>query len=223
MRKPVMPASPYRRPDSGAVGSLAAGYPLQLWSERNERLLLTADHLFNNCLINNAFYHDISHSGINPYLTLHLAQVLMRAGDIRFKILTEAVAGMASPTAQWPEAIHPRLKSGCMGDGQHVWAASEWILMVRNSFIREERKRNTIVLCSGIYQEILESADIIGFGPALSAFGSVSIQIVRDKGKLKVHWDGKWHQGEKPEIEIAFPEKAVIKVEPGKQICHIPE
>jgi hypothetical protein len=221
MRKPVMPASPYRRPDSGAVGSLAAGYPLQLWNERNERLLLTADHLFKNCLINNGFYHDISHSGINPYLTLHIAQVLMRAGDIRFRTLTEAIAEMASPTGQWPEAIHPRLKSGCMGDGQHVWAASEWILMVRNSFLREERDRNTLVLCSGIYKEITDSADTIRFGPALSYFGSVSIQITRENGKLKVHWDGKWYHGQKPEIEIAFPEKTVIKVEPGKQVCHI--
>ncbi len=222
MRKPVMPASPYRRPDSGAVGSLAVGYPLQLWHQKDERLLLTADYLFNHCLINNAFYHDISHSGINPYLTLHIAQVLMRAGDIRFRKLTEAIAEMASSTAQWPEAIHPRLKSGCMGDGQHVWAASEWILMVRNSFIREERERNTLVLCSGIYSEMIDSADYISFGPVLSSFGSVSVQITKDKGKIRVHWDGKWHQGEKPEIEIAFPEKAIIKVEPGKQICHIP-
>jgi len=25
-----------------------------------------------------------------------------------------------------------------MGDGQHVWAAAEWVLMLRNMFLREE-------------------------------------------------------------------------------------
>src|SRR5690606_34302488 len=33
---PAMPASPHRRMDSGAVGSIAAGFPLQLWPRDDE-------------------------------------------------------------------------------------------------------------------------------------------------------------------------------------------
>lgn len=51
-----------------------------------------------------------------------------------------AVAKLASPMGQWPESIHPRTCGGCMGDGQHVWAAAEWVLMIRNCFIREEKE-----------------------------------------------------------------------------------
>ena len=35
-----------------------------------------------------------------------------------------------------------------MGDGQHVWAAAEWVLMIRNCFAREEDDH--LILCSGI-------------------------------------------------------------------------
>ncbi len=95
-----MPASPYRRLDSGAIGSLAAGYPLQLFSPTDERLLDTAAYLLDHCLVRGGFYQDIIHSGINPYLTLHLAQVLRRAGDPRSLDLVQTVAALASPTGQ---------------------------------------------------------------------------------------------------------------------------
>jgi len=204
-RRPIMPASPFRRPDSGAVGSLAAGYPLGLWGESDKRLLLTAGYLFENCLVDDAFYHDISHSGINPYLSLHIAQVFMRGHDLRFSRLMNAIASLASPTGQWPEAIHPKLKTGCMGDGQHVWAAAEWTLILRNCFLREEEENGKLVLCSGITKEILDSG-LMRFGPAPTSFGPVSVSIEKDgKGGCKVSWEADWHKGEQPQIVIAFP------------------
>jgi len=62
----------------------------------------------------------IIHSGVNCYLTLHLAQVLLRAGDARGLDQVREIARLASPTGQWPEAVHPRTSGGCMGDGHHV-------------------------------------------------------------------------------------------------------
>ena len=38
--------------------------------------------------------------------------------DPRYLELMDTVASLASPTGQWPEAIHPRTLGGCMGDGQ---------------------------------------------------------------------------------------------------------
>jgi len=64
--------------------------------------------------------------------------VLLRAEDPRFHELMTTVADLASPTGQWPEAIHPLTHGGCMGDGQHVWAAAEWLMIVRHCFVREE-------------------------------------------------------------------------------------
>jgi hypothetical protein len=196
----AMPASPYRRMDSGAIGSLAAGYPLQLWRPLDPRLLDTVEHLIKECLIDGGFFHDMIHSGINPYLTLHIAQVLLRAADCRFFDLMNAIASLATSTGQWPEAIHPRSHGGCMGDGQHVWAAAEWVLMVRNCFVREEGKRH-LILCAGIPQHWCSQGTTLFFGPAPTSFGNVSISVNSGQEKITVEWDGTWYE-EEPHIEV---------------------
>lgn len=211
----AMPASPYRRLDSGAIGSLAAGYPLQLWESHDPRLLDTAAHLIKECLIDGGFFHDMIHSGINPYLTLHIAQVLLRASDCRFFDFMSAIASLATSTGQWPEAIHPRIHGGCMGDGQHVWAAAEWILMIRNCFVREEGKGH-LVLCAGIPQHWCTQGASLFFGPAPTSFGSISVSVNSNREKITVTWDGIWHEDE-PHIEVRLGGYQPIVSEFGQQ------
>jgi hypothetical protein len=218
MRRPIMPASPSRRPDSGSVGSLAAGYPLELWDATDERLMMTASYLYNNCCIDNAFYHNISHSGINPYLTLHIAEVFLRASDMRFVDLLEAIHKLASPTGQWPEAIHPQLRTGCMGDGQHVWAASEWIIMIRNCFVREEGKR--LVLCQGIYDKLITSGEICSIGYTPTSFGPVKCSIQLRGEKVHIEWDGKWFDTI-PETIIKIPGAEPFSPKKGQTQCDL--
>ena len=152
--KGAISASPYRRMDAGAVGSLVADYPLQLFAPGDERLMKTVEYLLEHSSFEGGFFQNMIHSGINAYLTLHLAQVLLRAGDLRALELVDTVARLASPTGQWPEAIHPHTGGGCMGDGQHIWAAAEWALMIRNLFVREEGDK--LVLGAGLFPRWLE-------------------------------------------------------------------
>jgi hypothetical protein len=208
-----MPASPYRRLDSGAVGSLAAGYPLQLFAPLDGRLLDTAEFLLSQCLVNGGFYQDIIHSGVNPYLTLHLAQVLLRAGDRRYQPLVRTVAHLASPTGQWPEAVHPRTGGGCMGDGQHAWASAEWVLMIRNLFVREEVGR--LVLASGILPEWMATEGPISLGPAPTPFGAVSVEILPRGDRAEVRWSGSW-RGAPPPVEVRVPGFSAVDA-PGGQ------
>ncbi|MBN1869857.1 MAG: hypothetical protein JW847_04695 [Candidatus Omnitrophica bacterium] len=220
LKRLAMPASPYRRLDAGAVGSLVASYPLRLFEPNDPRILDTAEYLMKNCLVHGGFFHDMTHSGINPYLTLHLAQVLLRAGDPRYFDLMTAVAGLASPTGQWPEAIHPRTGGGCMGDGQHVWAAAEWVLMLRNCFVREEGNR--LILCSGIPRAWLAKDQTIAFGLAPTCFGDIQITI-KPKGKnALVEWSGQWFK-EEPTIEIHLPGFAKVSVSPGTHSVELKE
>ncbi|MDO9049651.1 MAG: hypothetical protein Q7U66_18190 [Methylobacter sp.] len=213
--RPAMPASPYRRLDAGAIGSLAVGYPAQLCAADDPRLLDTVEFLLEHCLVEGGFFQDMIHSGINPYLTLHLAQVLLRAGDPRYLALMDAVAKLASPTGQWPEAIHPRTRGGCMGDGQHVWAAAEWVLMMRNCFVREEDE--SLILCQGVPARWLAGgAALLTFGPAPTAFGPVSLTAERseDTGRVTVAWRGAWH-GAAPAIEVRLPGFRPVVAQPG--------
>ncbi|NPE28276.1 hypothetical protein HNV12_09965 [Methanococcoides sp. SA1] len=222
LEQEALPASPYRRLDSGAIGSLVLGYPLQLCAPQDPRLLNTVDFLYDNCMIQGGFFQDMIHSGINAYLTLHMAQIMLRAGDHRYLELMEAVAELASPTGQWPEAIHPITLGGCMGDGQHSWAAAEWILMIRYCFIREEG--NHLVLGAGVAPQWLENADLLCFGPAPTSFGSIVVRIetaeLRKSNKVLVSWQGEWH-AESPKITVCLPGFVGLSVKTGRNSVEI--
>lgn len=204
----AMPASPHRRLDAGAIGSLAAGYPLKLFAAEDPRLLDTVKYLMDECFFGGGFFQDMIHSGINPYLTLHVAQVLLRAGDPRWEDLMQTVAELASPTGQWPEAVHPRTRGGCMGDGQHVWAAAEWVLMLRNCFVREEGER--LILCPRLPRRWIEEAgrrgEAIEFGPAPTSFGEVTVRLEVRDGQPRLSWEGKW-RGAEPRVVVRLATK----------------
>ncbi len=200
-----IPASPYRRMDAGAIGSMVADYPLQLTAPMDARIARTLEFLMANCFYKGAFFQDMIHSGSNIYLTLDIAQTLLRRHDERYRGLIRVSADMASATGQWPEAIHPITGGGCMGDGQHGWAAAEWIMMIRNLFVREEG--GTLVIGSGIFPEWLEPGRSIGFGPTPTPFGGVTVSCVPVEAGLEVCLEIQWKQnGRLPdEILLAVP------------------
>jgi hypothetical protein len=203
----AVPASPLRRMDSGSIGSIAASYPLCIWSGDDPRIKATLEFLLRKCMFKGCFFQDMIHSGMNAYLTLHMAQCLLRAGDPRFFHLIRHTAAIASPTGQWPEAIHPHTLGGCMGDGQHIWAAAEWVLMMRNLFVREEDR--VLVLASGIPEEWASSGKAMSFGPAPTHFGAITVSLAPEPEGMRVSWDGKWHT--KPAcIVIRMPGRKTI-------------
>ncbi|MBI2213799.1 MAG: hypothetical protein HYU52_09140 [Acidobacteria bacterium] len=213
LRRPAMPASPYRRLDTGAIGSLASGYPLQIFDARDPHLLDTAAYIASECLVGHGFFQDIIHSGVNCYLTLHLAQVRLRAGDTGGLEQVREIARLASPTGQWPEAVHPRTGGGCMGDGHHVWASADWFLMMRNSFLREEG--GALVVGAGVLPEWLEQRKPIRFGPAPTSFGPVTIEIDPCEGRPLVHWSGVWRDAA-PMVEIRLPGYEAVNAASGQ-------
>lgn len=206
----AIPASPKRRMDSGAIGSIVADYPLQLFAPGDQRILRTADYLRDHSSYEGAFFQNMIHSGINAYLTLHLAQVRLRAGEAEVAWqLMDRVAALASPTGQWPEAIHPRTGGGCMGDGQHIWAAAEWALMVRNCFVREETVSTgagpacRLIVASGLRAEWWGEAGA-SFGPTLTPYGPVTVRVAAAGAGASVTIDGQW-RGVRPLLDVHLP------------------
>jgi hypothetical protein len=213
-RHGAIPASPYRRMDAGAVGSLAADYPLQLTAPGDRRIMNTASFLVEHCFHDGAFFQDMIHSGINAYLTLAIAQTFLRAGDPRFRALLERVADLATDTGQWPEAIHPLTGGGCMGDGQHGWAAAEWVLMLRNMFVREER--DSLVVGSGLFPEWLKQGEPIAFGPTPTPFGTVTVSFASKNNELTVEIDAAWRQAP-GRVVVAVPGYERLEAEDIRQ------
>ncbi|MDH4230345.1 MAG: hypothetical protein OEW11_11495 [Nitrospirota bacterium] len=234
----AMPASPYRRLDAGAIGSVAAGYPLQLFPPDDPRLTDTARYLLEECFYAGGFFQEMIHSGINAYLTLHVAQLLLRAGDVRAGDvragdpragspgaidLLDRVAELASPTGQWPEAIHPRTRGGCMGDGQHVWAAAEWVMLVRNAFVREagEGEKADLVLAAGVVPDWLAGGKECGFGPAPTPFGAITVRVQEQGDGTRVSWSAGWF-GPPPRITVQLPGHPPVVTEAGVSGVLIP-
>jgi len=216
---PIIPAAPYRRMDAGAIGSVVTDYPLMLNPSGEKSVLATVDFLIDHSCYKGGFFQDMTHSGINPYLTLHMAQVLLRAGDQRYYNLMQSVADLASPTGQWPEAVHPQTGGGCMGDGQHVWAAAEWVMMVRNCFLRCEEPRR-LILCSGIPRSWLGEGKTLSFGPGLTPYGKLTVEIAVLAGVVTVEWQGQWHD-QAPDIEVAFPGLPPVCAQPSQTSAQV--
>ena len=90
-----------------------------------------------------------------------------------------------------------------MGDGQHVWAAAEWVMMIKNCFIREEEEEKLLILCSGIPQHWIEPGKEISFGPVLTPFGKVFVLVCAGHDKVTVEWKAEWFADE-PVVDICL-------------------
>ncbi|HEX2052671.1 MAG TPA: hypothetical protein VHJ78_02955 [Actinomycetota bacterium] len=134
-----IPAGPTRGVDNAMIGSLAACYPLRLIDAEDPLITGTLEAIGQFC-IGDAFFQGISHTGLGTYLTLQLAFVELEREDPRALRRLWWMLGAATPTFTWPEAIHPRLEGGCMGDGHHGWAAADFLSVVRNVLVREDPK-----------------------------------------------------------------------------------
>ncbi|MEX2606327.1 MAG: hypothetical protein WD708_03195, partial [Kiritimatiellia bacterium] len=196
-----------RRLDAGAIGSMVADYPLQLYPTADARIMKTAEFLMESCFHKGGFFQEMIHSGINAYLSLDLAQTLLRAGDPGFADIMRRVAELATPTGQWPEAIHPLTLGGCMGDGQHGWAAAEWIMMMRNCFVREESDH--LVVGSGLLPEWLESGEELFFGPTLTRWGEVCVRLKENELVI----EGEWRE-DPPKIKISLNGYSASQIKP---------
>jgi hypothetical protein len=139
--KPCMPIGPERYIDSGAIGSLVALYPLYIFEPNDERLVNTVEMLRERCFTNNAFFHDINHSGHGTYLNAHIAQFYLSRRDNKALELIYWLLDKTSNTFTWPESIHPFTFGGVVGDGHHGWAAADFLIVVRNMMLLEEKEK----------------------------------------------------------------------------------
>jgi hypothetical protein len=182
----AMPAGPRRHLDAGAIGSLVACDPLRLMAADDPRVQATADVVRDRFTLGDAFFQAISHTGLGTYLTMQLASVELAVGDRRALDRLRWMLDVATPTWTWPEAIHPRLLGGCMGDGHHGWAAADFLSFVRNALVREvsDRDAPTLALCSMLPDDWLGRSVEVHDAP--THFGKLSYAV-------------RWH-GERPAV-----------------------
>ena len=197
----AVPAGPLRRIDPGVIGSLVAVWPLELLPADDPAMVATLDVVRDRFCIGDAFFQGISHTGFGTYLTMHIAFAELLAGDRRALDRLDWFLANATSTWTWPEAIHPRVPGGCMGDGHHAWAAADFLSFVRTALVRETN--DGLALVSMIperwYGQGIEVHD------APTRFGTLSFAV-------------RWH-GARPallwELQPHDPDVAVVLSAPG--------
>ncbi|MCD6023393.1 MAG: uncharacterized protein K0Q91_309 [Fibrobacteria bacterium] len=186
-----LPCSPYRGIDSAAVGNLAAVSPLAIVDPRAEWVAETVEFLVRGNLRDGLFLQKIIHTGLNPYLSAQLARALMHRQDPRAFDILEALLRHGGPTLAWPEAIHPRTGGGCMGDGDHGWAAAEFLNLIRDLLVREEPGRGgkgSLLLLSGAPEGWFRPGAVIRAEGAPTLHGDVAFRLECGTRSVTVEW-----------------------------------
>ncbi len=172
------PAALGRKKDAGMIGSISAIYPLGLIEFYNKKMLETLKILKKKHTFCGGFFQENIHSGINPYLTLQMAEALLHLGKANqaFEIFTN-ILKRSSLAYTFPEAIHPNSNSGCMGDGFHGWAFAEIIIFIKNIFFLE--LPNSIVFLAGFPEAWFY--EVIYLKKIHTEYGLLDIEKRKDK------------------------------------------
>ncbi len=86
-----------------------------------------------------------------------------------------------------------------MGDGQHVWAAAEWVMAIRHAFVREESDR--LILASGLPESWIKTGTPLSFGPAPTPWGPINVSVHQTPQGIAVQWTADW-RGAAPLVEV---------------------
>lgn len=196
-----------RKIDASMISAFTSIFPLNLDVFSKEEILNTYREIKERFFVNGCFYQNITHSGINLYLTLEMGEALLFLGEEEEAIkLFDSAISLLKPTYTSPEAINPKTLGGCEGDGHHGWAVAEIIHFTRNMTLFEKDKN--LYLFSGLKREWIEDGKEISVKNAYTHFGKGDIELrVHDK-KILINLD--FNFTEKPdEIFVRIPVEIV--------------
>jgi len=216
----VMPIAPDRDMDSGSIGVVSGVYPLDVIGADEEIMSNTLREIIDKHFYRDVFYHGILHCGLNAYLSLQVAQCLMKVRDPYALTIFDSLMTMATPTLTFPEAINPLTRGGAYGDGHHGWAVCEFLNFIRNVMLTEEGDKLTLLAVSK--PEWFEPGSEIKVSGAPTFFGEVSYRVKSGDDSVIFELPGSF---ERPpsSVEINLPfditlceiDGAVFKTAPG--------
>jgi len=213
--RPLIPASPTRPFDEGAIGSICSVYPLRLFPKNVVSPFQTVKEMVARFVDERGFFHPLIHSGYNPYLTMQLAHSCLWEGDIdlAWEVADTIFRHSRSPFS-FPEAIHPATGGGSMGDGHHGWAAAEMILFLRDCLVMEDAEALRLFEGAG---RLFQKGKEIRIENVPTALGVVSCSVAFESAnRAVVSFRAKFFSGKQPNmIHFFFPFR-VKKVIPVK-------
>ncbi len=190
--RPAMPASPYRRLDSGMIGNLVALYPLRLFAPDDPRITDTLAALKEKAWVDGSYFNSVGHAAFGTYLSLHVAECYLYARNPEAWKIIQWVLEHASPTFTWAEGLHPITLRGGMGDGHHGWAAADFLIAIRNALLFEEGDH--LVITPILPEEWTVENNVIKVEDAPTYFGQLSYTIAFGERTGTLVVDGDWRK-----------------------------
>lgn len=192
-----------RNIDASIIATFTSIFPLNLDILTKEEILNSYEELNKRFFVNNCFYQNITHSGINLYLTLEIASSLLFLNEEeRANKLFDSVVSLLTETYTGPEAINPKSLGGCEGDGHHGWLIAELLHFIRNSLLFE--KENGIVILSGTRKDWFNDGSKILFNNGVTYFGSISFEVFSKNNLINIEFLTEFDEKLK-EIHVHLP------------------
>ncbi len=215
--KETLPSSPYRWMDSSAIGGLVAISPLDIFSPHEPWVKNTIEYLWQNNMRDGLFFQKIVHTGLNPYLSIQLARAMMRVQDPRWFSIMQALQARATKTYTWPEALHPRVYGGCMGDGDHGWSAAEFLSLTREMLVTEQM--GELLLAPNVPTEWFIPGLQLEIKQASTLYGTVTYKLHQHQTSLQLNWniDRRQHQDSAP-LYLLLPQSLPYQMGPTNKI-----
>ena len=134
------------------------------------------------------------HSGWGTYLNMRLAGCRLLQGSPKGWEMMKRVLRLASPTYNWPEAVHVRSGGGSAGDGHHGWASAEWLLLVRAMLLSEEAGGPSIA--PALPSEWLRVEGQVSVSQAPTRYGLLDYTLEwGDEGRtMRLDLEGHWRR-----------------------------
>lgn len=183
----VIPAAPGRKVDVGTVGSLVGWFPLNVLPSSDDEPYgpSTLRALEEATFYDGALFVNTGHSGWGTYLNMRIAGCRIALGLDGGWELMKWLLARASPTYNWPEAIHPHSGGGSAGDGHHGWASAEWLMLVR-AMLLDDSEEGALAIAPCLPVEWLQTPGSISVDKAPTRFGSVSYTLAWDTGGMNL-------------------------------------
>lgn len=192
----IVPAAPGRKLDLGMVGSLVGWFPLDCLPDSEDepfgRATLRALEAAN--FHDGALFVNTGHSGWGTYLNMRVAGCRLRLGVDGGWQLMKWLLDHASPTRNWPEAIHPHSRAGSAGDGHHGWASAEWLMLVQ-AMLFHASDDGVLVITPCLPPEWVQEPGRIAVERAPTVLGALSYAIEWDAGgrNIRLEMSPDWH------------------------------
>ncbi len=190
----TIPASPNRKNDCGMIGSVAVSYPLQIMGFEDPSVAATLETLYSSYFVKGMFFQQFIHSGMNAYLTLHVAHAYLYAGERKkfWEIITNTLK-FISPTSNFPEAINPLTGGGVMGDGHHGWASAELLMAFTEAFVYEYNiyhpEKRDVMFLQGVPEEWFNQGSSFGINRIHIFSGIISMEIKCEDNTVRIEVD----------------------------------